>query len=189
MSNNTVPIEILMDQAAVSDWNYLLQKGFALTGLAGMSVREFLHEKLEFDDAFIESEVRTVFLNFSPVDNLDETHIKEGDRMALGSAMPGLVGIVMGRDNFYKSFRSGIAAKEDTASASKTPVTLSVKVFSTLAVASGRDILRRGILIDPAILARFLTDRKASIRGADSADLIRSVEGMSGLVPIRVEFV
>lgn len=187
MSNNIESIEIPMDQAAVSDWNYLLQKGFALKGMSGMSVREFLHQQLEFDDEFIESEVRTVFLNFSPVDNLDETHIKDGDKMALGSAMPGLVGIVMGRDNFYKSFRSGIAAKADEAGAEQVPVTLSVKVFSTLAVASGRKILERGILIDAAVLATFLKGKQQFL--GDDANVIERVEGETGLVPIRVRFV
>lgn len=191
MSNKVESLKIVMSGEAVPAWNYLLQKGFALTGVSGMSVRKFLHEILKFDDAFIDSTVRTVFLNFSPVDDLDATFIKEGDRMALGSAMPGLVGIVMGRDNPYKSFRSDIDAKKDASTASQTPVTLSVKVFSTLAVETGRQILERGILVDAASLASFLEGKKEFIGEADGGTanaFIAKIGAMSGNVPIRVEF-
>ena len=191
MSNNIVCLKVAMVENAISSWNYLLQKGFALTGVSGMSVRSFLREVLCFDDAFIESTVRTVFLNNSPVDDLDETCIKEGDRMALGSAMPGLVGIVMGRDNPFKSFRSDIDAKKAASSASAVPVTVSMKVFSTLAVEVGRDVLKRGILVDPAMLAVFLADKKALIleaEGNDADAFLAKLETMVGVVSICVDF-
>ena len=183
-------MEIRMAGEAVPSWNYLLQKGFFLTAVSGMSVREFLHEGLGFDDVFIETTVRTIFLNNSPVDDLDDTFVKDGDRMALGSAMPGLVGIVMGRDNFYKSFRSGIAVK-DHSKVNAAPARLSVKVFSTLAVETGRDILGRGLLVDAAELAAFLRDKKAVILKGDGLDaeaFLARLETLDGDVPVRVEF-
>jgi hypothetical protein len=153
-------------------------------------VRRFLHEALGFDDDFIESTVRTIFLNNSPVDDLDDTFIKDGDRMALGSAMPGLVGIVMGRDNFYKSFRSGIEVK-DHSRADAAPARIAVKIFSTLAVESGRRVLARGILVDAALLARFLREKKAQLVGGDGLDaegVLARLDGLSGDVPVRVTF-
>ncbi|WP_319585066.1 hypothetical protein [uncultured Pseudodesulfovibrio sp.] len=183
-------MEISMTTEAAWAWNYILQKGFALDGVSGTSVRQFLHEALGFDDEFIESTVRTIFLNNSPVDDLDETYIKDGDRMALGSAMPGLVGIVMGRDNFYKSFRSGIAVK-DHSRRDAAPARLSMKVFSTLAVESGRGLLGRGILVDADLLAGFLSEKKALLLEGDglNADaFIARVQGLSGKVPVRVTF-
>lgn len=188
--SNTGPLLISMNETAVSGWNYLLQKGFFLEGEAGMSVRAFLREALGFSDDYIDGTVRTVFLNNSPVDDIDDTYIKDGDRMALGSAMPGLVGIVMGRDNFYKSFRSGIAVKE-AARADSSPAMLSVKVFATLAVESGRSILERGILADPVILAEFLGGKKDQIVEADGADaetFLRRLETMPGKVAVKLAF-
>ncbi|HKI82544.1 MAG TPA: hypothetical protein VKA04_12920, partial [Pseudodesulfovibrio sp.] len=126
----------------------------------------------------------------SPVDNLDETYIKDGDRMALGSAMPGLVGIVMGRDNFYKSFRSGIAVKDHTKS-DAGPARVSMKVFSTLAVESGRGLLGRGILVDAALLAGFLREKKALFvegDGLDADGFFAKLDGLSGFLPVRVTF-
>ncbi|WP_148266934.1 hypothetical protein [Pseudodesulfovibrio mercurii] len=171
-------------------WNYILQKGFALDGVSGTSVRGFLHDALGFDDGFIDSTVRTIFLNNSPVDDLDRTYIKDGDRMGLGSAMPGLVGIVMGRDNFYKSFRSGIEIK-DHSRAQASPARVSMKVFSTLAAETGRGLLARGILVDAGVLAEFLRDRKAQILSADGLDaegFLARLETMTGDVSIRVIF-
>jgi hypothetical protein len=183
-------MEISMSAEAAWGWNYILQKGFALAGVSGTSVRQFLHEALGFDDGFIDSTVRTIFLNNSPVDDLDHTYVKDGDRMALGSAMPGLVGIVMGRDNFYKSFRSGIAVKDHSRS-DAAPARLSMKVFSTLAVESGRGLLARGILVDAAELAGFLRGRKEQILEGDGLDadgFLARLDGLSGDVSIRVTF-
>jgi hypothetical protein len=183
-------MDISMVAEAAWGWNYILQKGFALHGVSGTSVRQFLHEALGFDDEFIDSTVRTIFLNNSPVDDLDHTYIKDGDRMALGSAMPGLVGIVMGRDNFYKSFRSGIEVK-DHSRADAAPARLDMKVFSTLAVESGRGLLARGILVDAAVLAAFLREKKAQIieaGGLNADGFLARLDGMDGDVPIRVTF-
>lgn len=183
-------MEISMIAEAAWGWNYILQKGFALDGVSGTSVREFLHEGLGFDDGFIDSTVRTIFLNNSPVDDLDHTYIKNGDRMALGSAMPGLVGIVMGRDNFYKSFRSGIEVK-DHSRVDAAPARLAMKVFSTLAVESGRGLLARGILVDAAVLAEFLRGKKAQIveaGGLDADGFLARLDSLSGDVAIRVTF-
>jgi hypothetical protein len=183
-------MEISMIAEAAWSWNYVLQKGFFLDGVSGTSVRQFLHEALGFDDDFIESTVRTIFLNNSPVDDLDDTFIKDGDRMALGSAMPGLVGIVMGRDNFYKSFRSGIAVKDHSRSEA-APARLSMKVFSTLAVESGRGLLARGILVDAGLLAGFLREKKGLFLKGDELgvdDFIARLDTLSGPVSVRVTF-
>ena len=106
-------LNIHMKTESISGWNFLLQKGFTLQGHAGMSVRAFLQESLGYENCLIDESVRTIFLNSSPVDDIDGAHLKEGDRVALGSAMPGLVGICMGRDNPYKDFRSDISVKEE----------------------------------------------------------------------------
>ncbi|XXJ20022.1 hypothetical protein ACR42D_10840 [Desulfovibrio caledoniensis] len=183
-------MEITMVAEAAWSWNYVLQKGFFLDGVSGTSVRRFLHEALGFDDDFIESTVRTIFLNNSPVDDLDDTFIKDGDRMALGSAMPGLVGIVMGRDNFYKSFRSGIAVKDHSRSEA-APARLSMKVFSTLAVESGRGLLARGILVDAGLLAGFLREKKGLFLkgdGLEADEFLTRLDTLSGPVSVRVTF-
>lgn len=136
-----------------------------------MAVREFLRSSLGYGDGLIDSEVRTIFLNNSPVDDIDSTQIKDGDRLALGSAMPGLVGIVMGRDNPYKSFRSDISVLDDVMDESEDRIKLSVKIFSSLAVDTGESVLGRGIEIDARLLADFLAEKSDALLEADGLAL------------------
>jgi hypothetical protein len=66
-----------------------------------------------------------------------------------------------------------------------------MKVFSTLAVESGRGLLARGILVDAAELAGFLRGRKEQILEGDGLDadgFLARLDGLSGDVSIRVTF-
>lgn len=189
--NDVNELNILMKSEAISGWNFLLQKGFSLRGRAGATVREFLRESVGYDDCLIDEKVRTIFLNSSPMDDIDTTHVKEGDRLALGSAMPGLVGICMGRDNPYKEFRSGIAARKNAVEETARPVMVFVKVFSTLAVDTGVDLLGRGIEINAAILADFLKEKAEFIvkqDGVSAEAIVSSLREMEGDIRIRVRF-
>lgn len=185
--NNVVCLKIRMNSKARTAWNFILQKGFYLTGQAGMSVRQFLVETLGFDNCLIDKEVRTIFLNSSPVDDIDGAYVKDGDRLALGSAMPGLVGICMGRDNPYKEFRSDIACQNgEGGEQSGEPVRVFMKIFSTLAVDTGADVLKRGIEINAGQLAEFLERQKAHVVDAGEADAVTNPDAD---VLVVVEFI
>nr|WP_321514172.1 hypothetical protein [uncultured Pseudodesulfovibrio sp.] len=189
--NNVACLKIRMMSEAASGWNFLLQKGFFLQGKSGMSIRTLLHEVLGYEDDFIEQTVRTIFQNFRPVDNIDSVFIKAGDAIALGGAMPGIVGIVMGRDNPYKSFRSDISAHDETVVIDAVPVTVSMKIFSTLAVETGVDVLGRGILVEASNLADFLEKKEKLIIDADGktgCQFIDELRSMEGKIGIRVTF-
>lgn len=180
-----------MKEGGRRSWYYPLQKGVFLPTASGMSVREFLHDVLHFDDAYIESTVRTIFLNNSPVDDIDRTRIADGDRLALGSAMPGLVGIVMGRDNPFKSFRSDISARDGATGSSGESIFVGVKLFSSLAAESGAAVLERGVTMDALMLADFLADRTDQVIDADGMDgeaLVAALRDGGGRIAIRVEF-
>lgn len=172
-------------------WYFLLQKGIFVRGRVGASVREFLAESLRYEDAFIESTVRVIFLNSSPVDDIDRVHIKEGDKLALGSSMPGLVGICMGRDNPYSSFRGDISENETEVDESGETVELPVKIFSTLAVDTGEFILKRGFTVDRHSLADFLEERMdmlIDVQGNRGVDVLPLLRSESGVVKIAVNF-
>ncbi|WP_285906852.1 hypothetical protein [Pseudodesulfovibrio pelocollis] len=173
-------------------WNFLLQKGFFLAGRSGMTVREFLVSALGYDDRTIEEQVRTIFLNSSPMDDIDSAHVRDGDRLALGSAMPGLIGICMGRDNPYKGFRSDISALADEAVGdSREVITVFVKIFSTLAVDTGEAVLARGISLDAAELAEFLDRQQAHLLPLDGQQVESqraAIRAMTGRVAVSVEF-
>nr|WP_287410419.1 hypothetical protein [Pseudodesulfovibrio sp.] len=189
--NNVSFLTIQMMSGAASGWNFLLQKGFFLQGTSGMSVRNLLHEVLGYEDNFIEQTVRTIFRNNRPVDDIDNVFIKDGDRLALGGAMPGIVGIVMGRDNPYKSFRSDISVQKEVRARNTKPITISMKIFSTLAVETGIDVLGRGILVESLTLADFLEEKSDLIIEADGKkgkELVEYIRTMKDKIGIRVIF-
>jgi len=182
---------LTLRREARTGFNTLLQRGFYLIGRSGMTVREFLWEVLGYDDAFIEGEVRTVFLNSSPLDGLDTTRLQDGDRLSLGSAMPGLVGICMGRDNPFKSFRSSINLEGKGGEESDNPIRVFVKIFSVLAVDTGEDILARGIEVDRAAL-RALVEQELDCLlpegGPGPSEILAELGNGAGTVRVRVHF-
>lgn len=139
-------VTVKMLSSARGGWNLLLQKGFYKTGASGLTVRQFIMEVLGYKSDFIDEKVRTIFLNYSPVDDIDEAIVMDGDKLSLGSAMPGLVGVVMGRDNPFKSFRDGITCHgAGLENASVESIRVFMKVFSSLVVETGLEILACGI--------------------------------------------
>lgn len=185
-------LRLTMRADARTGFNTLLQRGFFLTGRSGMTVREFLREVVGYDDGRIDGEVRTVFLNYSPMDGLDETPVRDGDRLALGSAMPGLVGICMGRDNPYKEFRKSLALDRETGVESGAPARVFVKIFSVLAVDTGEDILARSIEVERDVLAALLVREQANMvsdGGQSPEDVIASVKNGTGPLRVSVRFV
>ncbi|MUM77031.1 hypothetical protein GKC30_05235 [Pseudodesulfovibrio sp. F-1] len=193
MKKNEKRLRVRMSHQGRLAWNFLLQKGFYLVGQAGMTVREFLAAALGYDDRTIEEQVRTIFLNSSPMDDIDSAHVRDGDRVALGGAMPGLIGICMGRDNPYKGFRSDISVRADeTVADNSEPIGVFVKIFSTLAVDTGEAVLARGIILDAADLAEFLSRQQAHLLPLDGQSVeyqLAEARTMTGRVVVSVEFV
>ena len=169
---------------------FLLQKGFWIESVAGLTVREFLRTGLGYGDDFIDSTVRTIFLNSSPVDDIDTAHVSDGDVVALGSAMPGLVGICMGRDTLVSGFRSDISYVETRRNANHASATVRTKVFSTLAAQTGLELLDRGIIMDSDELHTFLASRRdkvISINGGPVDQALAELSGGRGRVLLRVK--
>jgi len=183
---DTAHLTVRMKSGALGGWNLLLQKGFYKTGPGGLTVREFVMKVLGYESDYIDKTVRTIFLNYSPVDNIDETIVHDEDKLSLGSAMPGLVGIVMGRDNPFKSFREGITCHDSGLSSDKEEtIRVFLKVFSTLAVETGSDILACGIDTtagDVRMIIKNYSEHFVNAEGLDGLDA-------EDLVTVTVELV
>lgn len=184
--SDTAHLTIRMKTGALGGWNLLLQKGFYKTGPGGLTVREFVMKVLGYESEYIDKTVRTIFLNYSPVDNIDEAVVHDGDKLSLGSAMPGLVGIVMGRDNPFKSFREGITCHDSGLGPDKEEtIRVFLKVFSVLAVDTGADILACGIETTVGDVRTLIKNYKDHLIEADGLDGL----GAGDIVSVSVEFV
>ncbi len=168
----------------------ILQSGFSLRCRGGLRVRDFMREVLGFEDAYIEGAVSTVFLDDSPVDDIDAALLREGSRLALSAAMPGLVGAVMRRHSPYAAFRESITHREGEAEgqgeeegagrgAEGSPsgpgeIGVRVKLFNSVMRDQGPAVLARGIILGAeealeALASAGFESAEAGLEGAAAA--------------------
>jgi hypothetical protein len=133
----------------------LLQAGFFLRARVGVSVGVFLREQLGLSDRYVEERVSTVFLDGKPVDDLGAAILEEGSRLALSSAMPGLVGATMRRKGFYASLRGTITHHAEGQAPVVKEGTVFLKLFNLVMSDIGPDLLARGILLPSRDLSEF----------------------------------
>ncbi len=134
----------------------LLQQGVSLPVTVGCTLRSMLTDQLGIPAEYVTGRITTLFIDNSPVDDLDRTIVHDGSRVTLSAAMPGLVGATMRRGGFYAALRRGIShvAEEDVQANSGGTVRL--KLFNLLLGELGPLILARGIILDRSALADLL---------------------------------
>lgn len=133
----------------------LLQKGVAIHATSGMSVREFMVEVIGLSPDYAESRVRAIFVNGSPVDDIDGVKIKDGDVVSLSGALPGICGIAMSRDTVISGFRSDISAKPSDA-IRKGDALVHVKLFNLVASEAGATLLEKGVIAEAEDIVKTL---------------------------------
>jgi len=134
----------------------LLQKGFMIRANVGCSVEGFLREQIGLSPHIIET-IQSIFLDGSPVDDLASAIIKDGSRLALSAAMPGLVGATLRRGGAYSSFRSTITYRETGTQRVSGEGFVQMKLFNLIMDELGPDFLKRGIFVRPSDLMDFLS--------------------------------
>jgi hypothetical protein len=87
----------------------ILREGVAVSLRPGLSLRQTMVQDLGFCPECVEERVQTVFLDGSPVDDIDADQARQGCTLALAGALPGVAGIAMRRDSPVGVFREGIA--------------------------------------------------------------------------------
>jgi hypothetical protein len=126
----------------------LVQQGVGMEVMAGTSVREFLCRDLGLDSAYVEGRISTLFLDGSPVDDLDCAFLDDGMTLALSAAMPGLAGATLRRGGCLSPFRSAISY-HGQAHGDSVPrrVRVCVKLFNLLVREVAPEILEKGALL------------------------------------------
>lgn len=159
----------------------LLQKGVALEGSVGRSIRALLRDEFGLPDEYIDTRIRTVFLDGKPVDDIDVAVIRDGSTLALAPAMPGLMGAMLRRGGYYAPMRSGITHRADAVTQGIGKGRVTVKLFGMALRELGPQFLERGIGVDAEQLAKLLEGLPEDCReGAGS------LGGMTGRVWLQV---
>jgi hypothetical protein len=140
----------------------LLQKGVNVPATVGCSLRCLLCEQFGIPGDYVTDRITTLFLDNSPVDDLDRTIIQTGSRITLSAAMPGLVGATMRRGGFYAALRLGISHVAESGAASVQGGTVRLKLFNLLLAELGPLLLARGLILEGVELSRLLKDLNPS---------------------------
>ncbi len=132
----------------------LLARGGFVRVTTGSSVRELLVDQFHIAPGYLEKEIKIVFLDASPVDDLDGAVLRDGATLALSGAMPGLVGAAMRRDGL-SWMRAGITHHETRADRPVGPGVIFVKLFNRVMEDLGESFLRRGVTVAAPDAAAF----------------------------------
>jgi hypothetical protein len=124
----------------------LLQKGFYINFSTG-NLQGILCDICGLDAEQVRGRIQTVFLNGKPVDDLADTHVHDGDCLALSAAMPGLVGATMRSGGVLAGFRHSISHRTTNGQTDRAGGVLLIKLFNLLIAEMGPRFLRQGILV------------------------------------------
>lgn len=181
-----IRIELPLRPAVVARWSACAQKGMAIPCRIGESLADILTKQLGMDAQFLETIVRTVFHNSSPVDSLDTIMVADGDMIALAGAMPGLVGIAMGRNSPVGGFRSDISNHSmDVVDAGKGRIT--IKAFNVVVPELVRLALGHGVFVEAELALELLQDAVGS-KDEKGPDVLEIIGQMRGEVLLGVDW-
>jgi hypothetical protein len=141
--------DVTLGLAELSRFEALFQRGVAVRACA-RSVLGFLVDEVGLTPEYVRDRITTVFLDGQVVDALDDAVLREGSRLALSAAMPGLVGATLRRSGPYAAMRAEITRRPEHEPDARTraPVVIQVKLFNMLIHEVGPALLVRGVLLE-----------------------------------------
>jgi hypothetical protein len=155
-------LRLRISSAEKSRFSGIIQKGFGLNTLVGVSIKTFLCDFAGLDPRYIQERISTIFLDGMAVDNIEEAIILEGSTLALSSAMPGLAGATLRRDGIYASLRESITYKEKASNCRIREGIITVKLFNLLIDDIGHVFLQKGIIVKSLELQSFFVKQPDS---------------------------
>ncbi|MGE4263645.1 MAG: hypothetical protein AB7E46_04120 [Desulfovibrio sp.] len=146
----------------------LAREGFGIDVPAGRSLRQTLADDLGLGAECVEKRIQTVFLDGSPVDDIDQDHARPGSALALAGALPGVAGICMQRQSRIGVYREGITHRvEEELPASARSLRITLKLFNVVAVECLAQVLAYGVEVRSGRLAELLEDNPEALARAE----------------------
>jgi hypothetical protein len=176
-------VEFNLSPDGIPSFFPLLQKGFMVKARVGVSVQTFLGDHFGLSPEYLRDRVKTVFLDGKSVDDLAETRILDGSRLALSAALPGLAGAVLRRGSPFAGLRSRVVEGEKDLPGAPEEGFVYLKIFNLLLPELGPLVLRKGILISREDFQEFWESLPGDIR--ERLEETIRVEG-KGLPPDQI---
>lgn len=134
----------------------LLRNGFSADITVGCSLEHMLCNQMNIAPDYLRNRVQTVFLNYSPIDDLASAAVPDGAVISLSAAMPGLNGAVMRRGGPLSEMRRSISHSPEEICSQPFPGRVTLKLFNLIARELGSHFLTRGIVISSKALGELL---------------------------------
>lgn len=141
-------LRLTLDDAGMSPFVALLQKGFQVRVQVGCSMKHLLCGQCGIHPAYLADRIQTIFLDGKVVDNVETTTIKGGAIIALSAAMPGLAGATLRTGGLLAAFRDGLTHEEDAETVESHELGMvTIKLFNLLVRELGPVFLEKGIWV------------------------------------------
>jgi hypothetical protein len=135
----------------------LLQSGFRVCVPSGQTLLGTLTSLPGFSEEYLSATVQTIFCNGVPVDDLHMTLPGQGAVIALSAAMPGLAGAIFRKNSIHAPLRGNAKGLVSQAVGGCTVFTL--KLFNSIALERGTELLCQGVVMTANTVASFLEKR------------------------------
>lgn len=141
-------LRLTLDDADLSPFVALLQKGFQVRAQVGRSMKHLLCEQCGVNSEYLSERIQTIFLDGKVVDNVETTIVKDGAIIALSAAMPGLAGATLRTGGLLAAFRDGLTHEEDSETFDSHEVGMvTIKLFNLLVRELGPVFLEKGVWV------------------------------------------
>jgi hypothetical protein len=142
-------------EASLPKFFRLIQSGFKLRAVTGVTIRSFLCGQLGLSEDYLEERIQTLFLDSKPVDNTAKTRIRDGSKLALSAAMPGVAGALFRKDGKYSAMRKGISYKPQDVVSEEKAGWVTIRLFNLILKELGPFFLAKGVWIAGSVAQEF----------------------------------
>ena len=151
-------IRLTVAPESISLFTTVLQSGIEVKTSHGKTLGKFLSNFEGFTAEYLANTVQTIFLNGTAVDDLTLPLTGTNPVLALSAAMPGLAGAIFRKNSFHSALRTDTNALRSESIQQKA-VTVTLKLFNSIARERGVALLKSGQVIKADLLTNFLNKR------------------------------
>lgn len=134
-----------------------------------MSVNCWLTQELGLDPEYVAREIGAAFLDGRPLDDFDTAELRPGATLALGAAVPGLVGISLNRGSPLACFRHDISqatAGKGREAGKESAGMVCLKLFNFPARALAAGLVSRGVVVTADVLSQWSAQNSEELRAS-----------------------
>jgi hypothetical protein len=148
-------LTIRVAEALIPKFFRLIQSGFMVKALTGVTIKAFLCGQFGLSEEYFEERIQTLFLDSKPVDDAATARIRDGSRLALSAAMPGVAGALFRKGGRYSAMRNDISYRTQDDMPGEEAGWVTIKLFNLVLKELGPFFLAKGVWIGETALQDF----------------------------------